>query len=85
MTAFVTERAAGTPLPTSPTRGEVPPCGGYAIGPYTRSSTLPLVGRAGEGVAANTDRLTAPSSACWRSPSPARCAGEAAAAPGVRR
>jgi len=59
MTAFVTERAAGTPLPTSPTRGEVPPCGGSRMSPRPRWDTLPLVGRAGEGVAVHPGRRCA--------------------------
>src|SRR5690606_12067982 len=43
-----------TPLPTSPTRGEVPAGGAGTIEPQPRSSTLPLVGRVGEGVAPRT-------------------------------
>ena len=40
-----------TPLPSSPARGEVPPGGRGWIVPQARSSTLPLVGKDGEGVA----------------------------------
>src|SRR5690606_17216719 len=40
-----------TPLPSSPARGEVPPGTDGAILPHLRCSTLPLAGRAGEGVA----------------------------------
>src|SRR5690606_6689521 len=43
-----------TPLPTSPTRGEVSAGGVGTIEPQPRSSTLPLVGRAGEGVVPRT-------------------------------
>ena len=48
-----TERGA-TPLPTSPTRGEVPAGGGGTTVPQTRCDTSPLVGEAGRGVAAGT-------------------------------
>src|SRR5690606_15552086 len=41
--------ATGTPLPTSPTRGEVPSGGLGRMVPHTRWSTLPLAGRDGEG------------------------------------
>jgi hypothetical protein len=38
-----------TPLPPSPTRGEVSPCGWGTMVPDPLSNTLPLVGRVGEG------------------------------------
>src|SRR5690606_35867410 len=40
------------PLPSSPTRREVPPCGLCRMVPRTRWYTLPLAGRGGEGGAA---------------------------------
>ncbi|KQW73988.1 hypothetical protein ASC89_26645 [Devosia sp. Root413D1] len=46
-----TERGA-TPLPTSPTRGEVPAGAWGTTVPGTGSATSPLVGEAGRGVAA---------------------------------
>src|SRR5690606_39565087 len=44
-----------SPLPTSPIRGVVPLCGEDRMVPQTRWSTLPLAGRAGEGVAHGRD------------------------------
>src|SRR5690606_12325748 len=42
---------AAPPLPASPTRGEVSAGASGWVVPRTRCETLPLVGRAGEGVA----------------------------------
>jgi hypothetical protein len=39
-----------TPLPSSPTRGEVPVCVFGTIQPHARLFTSPLVGEAGRGV-----------------------------------
>ncbi|GLQ10849.1 hypothetical protein GCM10007913_27810 [Devosia yakushimensis] len=41
--------ASPHPLPTSPIKGEVPLCGWDVMLRKTPSSTLPLVGRVGEG------------------------------------
>src|SRR5690606_22285296 len=49
-----------TPLPTSPTRGEVPSSGRGTIEPRTPGDTLPLVGRAGEGVLGAQDLAPSP-------------------------
>ena len=40
----------GTPLPASPTRGEVPAGGFGTIQPHARLFTSPLVGEVGRGV-----------------------------------
>src|SRR5690606_1235824 len=63
-----------TPLPASPTRGEVSAGGRGWIVPRTRCHTLPLVGRAGEGVEPSTaliaphhqPRTAPPAAARWR-------------------
>jgi hypothetical protein len=45
------------PLPTSPTRGEVPICVNGTIEPQEPADTLPLVGRVGEQVDRNPTSL----------------------------
>src|SRR5690606_18209414 len=54
-------RARGNPLPSSPTRGEVPLCARGTILPDAPEDTLPHVGRDGEGVAARKTRAAFPS------------------------
>jgi hypothetical protein len=48
------ERVA-TPLPASPTRGEVLRCGLGTHVPQAPAYTLPLVGRVGEGVSVRAE------------------------------
>src|SRR5690606_3265895 len=47
-----------TPSPALPTRGRVLPCARVWIVPSAPDYTLPLVGRAGEGVEADAERAT---------------------------
>src|SRR5690606_21220361 len=68
-----------TPLPASPTRGEVPRCGCGNVVPHARWNTLPLVGRDGEGVSQLPGTVIMPPPASAARPAPWSLGGTGAA------